>query len=503
MENFRDLQKKSKLLIEAEHRNFHDIWVMNEEALKKLANRLLEAHRVINEQQLGIPWIRPDTSFMCNVGPLTGPVDLSSRKPPAVIAIQHAFRTETSPLRAGDQTGPNVIPTSLRDVSPEVVRDFLQLLCYEPEFLFEEKLKRLFKPLSHEEETLMRLDTILTAIGVTNEEELDYLFTHFIVSAENSPITQKLQRPTKVIRRIELAHPQAAAEQESVNTETQPIISRDVVDPEGQFYSEEDRGTTFASTDAAVAVDVPDDNDEDANERKAALGEIDENTSKHISARTGRTSDITGDPLDSKPVSLWCHPKDEEAQPESLSDMTEVTAFQTDEDKKKKAWSLISPANVVNALNQFMENMQSQEVAHCTGALKSKHKESEKEGLKLTQSDTRFSLYGSKPHDSSTSYRNVSPGGVEPEKRDDSHDTEHWQKYATRIVSSETEKVWDNLCVGLERYLRILKHRAKMIHESEVLKRQNEELRHLLQQYLKAPVNSDLQLPPATTMRLE
>ncbi|VDP76113.1 unnamed protein product [Echinostoma caproni] len=60
MENFKDLQKKSKLLIEAEHKNFREIWIMNEEALKKLANKLLEASRVINEQQLGIPWRRPD-----------------------------------------------------------------------------------------------------------------------------------------------------------------------------------------------------------------------------------------------------------------------------------------------------------------------------------------------------------------------------------------------------------------------------------------------------------
>ncbi|TPP67135.1 Coiled coil domain containing protein [Fasciola gigantica] len=94
MENFKDLQKKSKLLIEAEHKNFREIWIMNEEELKELTNKLLDASRVISEQQLGIPWRKPDVTFMCNVGPISGPVDQITCKPPAVIAMKQAFQPD-------------------------------------------------------------------------------------------------------------------------------------------------------------------------------------------------------------------------------------------------------------------------------------------------------------------------------------------------------------------------------------------------------------------------
>ncbi|KAA0194493.1 Coiled coil domain containing protein [Fasciolopsis buskii] len=133
MENFKDLQKKSKLLIEAEHKNFREIWIMNEEELKDLSNKLLEASRVISEQQLGIPWRKPDVTFMCNVGPLIRSVDQITCKPPAVIAMQYAFQQDAERMNRIRLTNEkNTVPKSLRDVSPDDVRDFLQLLCYEP-----------------------------------------------------------------------------------------------------------------------------------------------------------------------------------------------------------------------------------------------------------------------------------------------------------------------------------------------------------------------------------
>lgn len=43
---------------------------MNEEEIKQLVYRALDADRIIQEQQLGLPWIAPDLEFMDNVGPL-------------------------------------------------------------------------------------------------------------------------------------------------------------------------------------------------------------------------------------------------------------------------------------------------------------------------------------------------------------------------------------------------------------------------------------------------
>ncbi|CAH8294195.1 unnamed protein product, partial [Schistosoma turkestanicum] len=54
------------------------------------------------------------------------------------------------------------------------------------------------------------------------------------------------------------------------------------------------------------------------------------------------------------------------------------------------------------------------------------------------------------------------------------------------IVTEEWEEIWDNLIVALDKYRKILKHRAKLIQDTDGLRKQNAELRHLLQQYMNS-----------------
>lgn len=67
---FNDLKLKSKHFLAVDLKKFHDIWKMNEDHCKLLAHNLLEADRIIHEQQLGLAWMAPDISFMNNVGPI-------------------------------------------------------------------------------------------------------------------------------------------------------------------------------------------------------------------------------------------------------------------------------------------------------------------------------------------------------------------------------------------------------------------------------------------------
>jgi dynein regulatory complex protein 1 len=57
---FNDLQQKSKHFLAVDLKKFHDIWKMNEDVCKNYAKNLLDADRIINEQQLGLQWICPD-----------------------------------------------------------------------------------------------------------------------------------------------------------------------------------------------------------------------------------------------------------------------------------------------------------------------------------------------------------------------------------------------------------------------------------------------------------
>jgi dynein regulatory complex protein 1 len=58
---FNDLELKSKHFLSVDLKKFNDIWEMNESQCKEIAVNLLDADRIIHEQQLGILWKSPDT----------------------------------------------------------------------------------------------------------------------------------------------------------------------------------------------------------------------------------------------------------------------------------------------------------------------------------------------------------------------------------------------------------------------------------------------------------
>ena len=74
-------------------------------------------------------------------------------------------------------------------------------------------------------------------------------------------------------------------------------------------------------------------------------------------------------------------------------------------------------------------------------------------------------------------------------------DGSFWQQI-TGVLPEEHERVWDALLEGLEKYHSTLMSRSKCSEEIEVLKRQNSELRLLLQQYMHSRINEELEIPP-------
>lgn len=61
--------------------------------------------------------------------------------------------------------------------------------------------------------------------------------------------------------------------------------------------------------------------------------------------------------------------------------------------------------------------------------------------------------------------------------------TEFWKRYRD-IFSTKKEKLWDGLLIGLHKYHEVLKERHKLNAETNNLRRQNSELRKLLEVYM-------------------
>ncbi|XP_051027970.1 dynein regulatory complex protein 1 [Acomys russatus] len=90
---------------------------------------------------------------------------------------------------------------------------------------------------------------------------------------------------------------------------------------------------------------------------------------------------------------------------------------------------------------------------------------------------------------------------VKKDMRDNSKDTEYWASLATVIPFSK-QNLWDALYKALEKYYLVLTQRAKLLMENESLEQQNAEMQSLLQQYLQAKINSELQIPPTQGFRM-
>ncbi|CAL1532912.1 unnamed protein product [Lymnaea stagnalis] len=174
-EQFHDLQRKSKHFQTTDTKKLHEVWCMNEEECKNLAAEVMEADRVIYEQQLGLQWECPDISFVDNVGPLMNKKDRGS----SASKILHELMIKATESQVTEETG-YPISGIYEKISANTVKRVLELLCDEGGFLVEQKLNKLLAPLEKDEQSLIKLDNIFSALGLETEDDIHKLTTYFI-----------------------------------------------------------------------------------------------------------------------------------------------------------------------------------------------------------------------------------------------------------------------------------------------------------------------------------
>ena len=88
---------------------------------------------------------------------------------------------------------------------------------------------------------------------------------------------------------------------------------------------------------------------------------------------------------------------------------------------------------------------------------------------------------------------------AERQKRDE---RAYWERIS-KVLTDKGTSVWRALDKALTKYHGLLVERQNLIEETGLLNQQNEELKTLLNQYLQAGVNHDLQVPPTQVIRLD
>ncbi|TYZ63204.1 hypothetical protein PybrP1_003042 [[Pythium] brassicae (nom. inval.)] len=148
-------------------------------------------------------------------------------------------------------------------------------------------------------------------------------------------------------------------------------------------------------------------------------------------------------------------------------------------------WGLIvAPEDVIRVIKQFVEEMNEQKrMAPLTRMLRRANNPSNSNEHHRKQT-------GSKTGSSSTSGSAMSAAAAKARAQ-----REYWES-VVKVIPPKTIRIMEALEKGLTMYHHALLRRKEDIDDVNALKRQNGELKALLKQYLGAPINEDLIVPP-------
>ena len=171
VDQYKELQKKVRHFQLIDVKRFYDIWRMNEDKVRALAEDVANVDQVIHHQQLGLGW-NPPPMISSDLQPLMNQMSRDVNEA-TVYASQVLSDADN------EDHAPNSVEITHSFPHP-VIRSVLELIATEGSFLLESKLSHLLAPLDKDEQMLMKLDSIFKALGIKMESEVDELVTYFI-----------------------------------------------------------------------------------------------------------------------------------------------------------------------------------------------------------------------------------------------------------------------------------------------------------------------------------
>ncbi|NXS53546.1 DRC1 protein, partial [Brachypteracias leptosomus] len=172
----KELQRRMRHFAVSDAEKFTEIWLMNEEEVKGLVRKALNADRIIHTQQLGLPWEEPRYWFLDNVGPLGHCKEkrMATKLAAEVLAVSSGEGGKEN--RAKVEGG----VTALRNIPKKTAKRILELMSEESGFLIQSKQLRPLHLQRRLERTLMKLDSIFEALKIDSEDDLYHLIEFFL-----------------------------------------------------------------------------------------------------------------------------------------------------------------------------------------------------------------------------------------------------------------------------------------------------------------------------------
>mmetsp|Transcript_8300 Transcript_8300/g.21013 ORF Transcript_8300/g.21013 Transcript_8300/m.21013 type:complete len:666 (-) Transcript_8300:22-2019(-) len=158
---FKDLQEKFHHFERADEQKIREVWEMNEAEVRGLMAKVLEADRLLHEQQLGHDWLPPKDEQLLQE------LDTFS---------ESGTTTGKSTAIASEEMGQSVAGGKF---SASKVKKVLDMIKEETQFLLDIKVREQSSNLGPEQRDVLQIDAVLRYIGVESQEDVDLLVGMF------------------------------------------------------------------------------------------------------------------------------------------------------------------------------------------------------------------------------------------------------------------------------------------------------------------------------------
>merc|ERR1719240_662209 len=147
---FKDLQEKFHHFEQADEKKFREVWEMNEGEVRTLINKVLEADKLLHEQQLGHEWLPPKEEQL----------------------LQELDTFSESGTATGKSTGvgsEEMGQSVSGKYSASKVKKVLDMIKDETQFLLDMKVREQMANLTAEQRDVLQIDALLRYIGIESQ----------------------------------------------------------------------------------------------------------------------------------------------------------------------------------------------------------------------------------------------------------------------------------------------------------------------------------------------
>ncbi|RLN97325.1 hypothetical protein BBJ28_00003424, partial [Nothophytophthora sp. Chile5] len=194
---YRDLQKKYAHFEASDSNKFDEVRQMHEDEAMRKIEKLLDADRIIHEQQLGLVWRPPAQSIRAfsqaaSAGDATNPQKLlENALMPSATANENASSDRGASLREnngdeasgdqddGDDESVQAYTPPVKKISGAKLKYMLKMLASEAGFLVNGSVQQALENLPDDEAELVKADMVMRTLGVDNEEDMERLMGYF------------------------------------------------------------------------------------------------------------------------------------------------------------------------------------------------------------------------------------------------------------------------------------------------------------------------------------